>query len=334
LVIHNQKDVKARRIIRDGVKDHLIPHLSGKTTAKDMWEALKSLFQSKNENRKMVLREKLRDTKMTGIDTVIAYLTRIRRVRDEPAAIGKTVIDSKLVRMALKGFTKQCTSFIKGIVARENLLDWSRLWDDFVQEELRDEELNGGRHKNDNENLALASQAKKGKFKKKVSGESTSQDDKKKDMSKVKCFACHKFGHYGGQCLNKKGGNETQSKVVVSAKTQIDEFAKKFEKIEFLLVSQTSLGTILASIWLIDSGSTCHMTGARYLFESSTESDSDVHVELDMGTKHAVKGSRTVPFRMESRGVLRVMDVLWVPKLRRSVLSVSMIEKKRFDVAF
>jgi hypothetical protein len=52
-----------------------------------------------------------------------------------------------------------------------------------------------------------------------------------------------------------------------------------------------------------------------------------------MGHKHAVQGSRTVPFQMESRGVLRMTNVLWVPKLR-SVLSVSAIEKKGFDVLF
>jgi hypothetical protein len=73
-------------------------------------------------------------------------------------------------------------------------------------------------YKNDDENVALASQAKKGKFKKFSSGESTSQDDKKKDLSRVKCYACRKFGHYAGQCLNNKGGNETQSEVVMSTK--------------------------------------------------------------------------------------------------------------------
>jgi hypothetical protein len=80
LAIHKLKDVKARIIILDGVKDHLIPHLSGKTTTRDMWEALKSLFQSKNENHKLVLREKLGDTKMTGLDTATTYLTQIRQV--------------------------------------------------------------------------------------------------------------------------------------------------------------------------------------------------------------------------------------------------------------
>jgi hypothetical protein len=35
---HLMRDVKARRIIIDGVKDHIIPHLFGKKIAKDMWE--------------------------------------------------------------------------------------------------------------------------------------------------------------------------------------------------------------------------------------------------------------------------------------------------------
>jgi hypothetical protein len=47
------------------------------------------------------------------------------------------------------------------------------------------------------------------------------------------------------------------------------------------------------------------MTGALELFESFKESNSDVHVAHGMGTKHAVTGSGTVPFGMESGGVLR-----------------------------
>jgi hypothetical protein len=37
---------------------------------------------------------------------------------------------------------------------------------------------------------------------------------------------------------------------------------------------------------------------------------------------------------MESSGVLRVMNVIWVSELRWSVLSVSAIEKKGFEVLF
>ena len=60
----NKKDIKARRIILDAVKDHVIPHISSKTRAYQMWDDLTSLFQSSNENRKMVLREELKSIKM------------------------------------------------------------------------------------------------------------------------------------------------------------------------------------------------------------------------------------------------------------------------------
>jgi hypothetical protein len=76
------------------------------------------------------------------------------------------------------------------------------------------------------------------------------------------------------------------------------------------------------------------MIGARELFKSFIESESDVYVEFGMGTKHAVKGYETVPFQMELGGVLRVMNVLWVPELGRSVLSISTIEKKGFGILF
>ena len=59
-----------------------------------------------------------------------------------------------------------------------------------------------------------------------------------------------------------------------------------------------------------------------------------MHVELGVGTKYAGEGSRTIPFQMESGGVLRVDNVLWVPKIKKSVLSVSTIENKGFDIIF
>jgi hypothetical protein len=41
------------------------------------------------------------------------------------------------VRAALNGFSKPWESVVRGIVAREHMPSWERLWDDFVQKELR-----------------------------------------------------------------------------------------------------------------------------------------------------------------------------------------------------
>ena len=50
--------------------------------------------------------------------------------------------------------------------------------------------------------MTLTAKWKK-KFKKGSKG-GTKQHDGEKDMNKVKCFACQEFGHYVGQCPNKK----------------------------------------------------------------------------------------------------------------------------------
>jgi hypothetical protein len=50
LVAYNKKSIKAKRFILDSIKDHLIPHLMGKTHAYEMWESLTKFYQSTNEN--------------------------------------------------------------------------------------------------------------------------------------------------------------------------------------------------------------------------------------------------------------------------------------------
>ena len=64
-------------IITDGVKNHIVPHLSSKNTIAEMWTALESLYQSKNENQNMVLQERMRITKMAKGEGVVPYLTRL-----------------------------------------------------------------------------------------------------------------------------------------------------------------------------------------------------------------------------------------------------------------
>ena len=48
---HEALEARAQRVILDGVKYHLIPHLAEKKTANDMWVTLKQLH--------MVLKDKL-----------------------------------------------------------------------------------------------------------------------------------------------------------------------------------------------------------------------------------------------------------------------------------
>jgi hypothetical protein len=124
LVTWKKGEAKAKSILLDGVKDHIIPHLTGKNSTKEMWATLNDLYQSKNENRVMVLRERLRSTKMAKGEGVIHYLTLLTQIRDEIGAVGEKTEESELVRVALDGFSKSRDMFVHGVVAREKLPDW------------------------------------------------------------------------------------------------------------------------------------------------------------------------------------------------------------------
>jgi hypothetical protein len=81
-----------------------------------MWEALRNLFEPKNSNRKMALKDKLHDSKMAKGEDVASYLTRLTQVKDELAAMGEIISEAELGRLALKGFTKKGDVFVKCVV--------------------------------------------------------------------------------------------------------------------------------------------------------------------------------------------------------------------------
>jgi hypothetical protein len=54
-----KNDAKARKIIIYSVKDHLIPQISSTKTTKEMFDALKKLFESKNTNITIALKHQL-----------------------------------------------------------------------------------------------------------------------------------------------------------------------------------------------------------------------------------------------------------------------------------
>ena len=53
-----------------------------------MWASLTKLYHNKNQNNKMVLKDKLRSIKMYETDTVATYLIRIIHIRDDLEVVG------------------------------------------------------------------------------------------------------------------------------------------------------------------------------------------------------------------------------------------------------
>ena len=77
-----------------------------------MWEYLTKLYQSDNENKKMMLTKKLRSKKMTKTDTIASCITNLTQIRDQLGVIGEKVDGVELVRTILNGFPKRWNTFV------------------------------------------------------------------------------------------------------------------------------------------------------------------------------------------------------------------------------
>jgi len=71
-----KKIEKCRRILLEGVRDHIASNLHGKATPYLMWKSLTELFQSKSNQRKLALKDKLRNIKCEKGDNMPKYLTK------------------------------------------------------------------------------------------------------------------------------------------------------------------------------------------------------------------------------------------------------------------
>ena len=67
---------KARQLILEGVRDHIVLSLHGKETPYAMWKALMDLYQNNNDQRKLALKDKLQKNKMQKGKTIPKYLTK------------------------------------------------------------------------------------------------------------------------------------------------------------------------------------------------------------------------------------------------------------------
>jgi hypothetical protein len=64
--------------------------------------------------------------------SVTSFLGRFTQIRDELAAVEEILDPYFMVRTTLNNFSKPWGSFVLGIVAREVMPTWERIWDDFV----------------------------------------------------------------------------------------------------------------------------------------------------------------------------------------------------------
>ena len=80
--------------------------------------------------------------------------------------------------------------------------------------------------------------------------------------------------------------------------------------------------------FLVDSGASKHMTGYKESFVNMSEHESPHKVKLGDDYQYPIKGSGEASYKLDSGKSLKMNDVLYVPGLKKNIISISALDAK------
>ena len=113
--------IKPKRIIDESIKYNLIPQVSSRRTPKDMFDSLSILFEGRNININMTLRNHLKSVKAQKLETMQSYFTRVAQIKEQLEVIGDMVEEEEIIMTTLNGIPRDWESFIRVICSRRRL---------------------------------------------------------------------------------------------------------------------------------------------------------------------------------------------------------------------
>ena len=124
---HEEAAAHAKRLIMDGVKDHIVPHIVEKKTTNEMWKALTTLYEGK-----------LRSFMMTKGEEIEPFLFKLQTIRDQFSATRAKVEDDVMVMTAPNAVTEEWETFVQSVLGRADLLTGTICGKSFVKKNSTD----------------------------------------------------------------------------------------------------------------------------------------------------------------------------------------------------
>jgi len=154
------------------------------------------------------------------------------------------------------------------------------------------------------------------------------------EKKQVRCFKCNKNGHIAKFCNENNENNINERKCSICKKNNHIEKDCFFKNKRQNKNEDGNKVALLTSdkheenIWIIDSGSTSHMTNNRSLFKEIKKSNMVINVAKTEETMQA-EGIGSIEFDN-----FRLTEALYVPNLSTNLLSVNKITKNGGEVIF
>ena len=331
------------------VRGHLLSHVTNPIfdlltpykSAKAMWELLGKKYGADDAGKKKYVCGKFMQFKMVDnkpiMEQVHEYENLVADILSEGmqmcAVLQANFLIEKLpdswssYRNHLKHKKKDLT--LEELVSHMNIEEANRLKD-----KPKAPPAENSVRANLAESVAVADRFKKGesssgpKKDKKGPTRPTNQNFKKQgkpvDKSKQGCYVCGKPGHRAYQCYNRKDDHKGPPKPNGGQPQQQANVAETGDNLTAMITEANFVGNKVE--WLIDTGATKHFCADRELFAEFVETSDIDKVYMGNSSVSQVLGKGKVALKLTSGKTLTLLNVLFVPSLRRNLISSGLLE--------
>jgi hypothetical protein len=127
------EEASTKNLIAASVPDHVFNRIKTKTNTKDIWDAIKEIYQKRLKMITVDLGQKLQGTKLGDDEDVCTHFTYLSNMREQLASMGKTIDDNEFASILLGSLPPSYESTVNAINAAADQADTSVAPDRVIQ---------------------------------------------------------------------------------------------------------------------------------------------------------------------------------------------------------
>ncbi|KAD2393513.1 hypothetical protein E3N88_40490 [Mikania micrantha] len=330
-----------RNYVLNGLVDALYNVHCKITTAKELWESLDKKYRTEDAGTKKFVVARFLDYKMVDTNTVLNQVQELQIILNDIHSEGMTLSETFQVAAMIEKLPPSWVDFKNNLKHKRKKMTV----EDLVVR-LRIEEDNGMALKITQQqfppkaNMVEHGQSSGG-YKKKIDNYKGKGKGKGKVVDlgpkkcgvrkqvfqfKGKCYNCGEHGHRADKCKAPKQDRAHMMEDDMPLVAMVSDITTMMEEIN--LVSNDPKG------WWVDTGATRHVFPDRALFNTFKEVVGDSKLYMGNAGTTDVKGEGSVILKWTSGKELTLSNVLYVPDIRKSLVSGWLLNKHGFRLVF
>jgi len=332
------KDKKARAMIGLSLSDDLLENVREVKTTKEMWSAIKNVFERHTLLNKLSARKKFYTAIKSENESILQFSNRIRHLAATLKSMNVLISGSEMAMALLNGLPEDYNALISALDAideDENELDFEFIKSRIMQEEQRITiRINSARAKSEAAALLAAQPPPNPRPGYPPHGRPGNPPYGRPGGPRRRpyCNHCRRLGHIESKCWTKYPNLDPRNNGGPSKPALIASLGDEDPTVCLMANSHNNN----TGKWVIDSGCSNHMTFNKSLFSSYTVGHPS---SVDFGNNNTAEvagiGTVEIPILVEGKKVkCKLNNVMHVPELGYQLLSVPTFDKLGLTTSF